>query len=151
MFQPIPRPNRRSAVDATLEIHESASAETPMTRSPDASALMRPTRSTSTPTTSTSAYMPRTCAPMIGKTSLCVWWCFSTTTYPVRFMIETITPKLANAVSIAGMTPGRRTISPSGAAGPVVAVSAGADQLRDLLRVRADERHDGGRDEADPG
>ena len=42
----------------------------PMTASPTESEVIRPIRSISPPTTITSAYIPRTCAPMIGKTSL---------------------------------------------------------------------------------
>ena len=60
--------------------------------------------------------MPSTCAPMIGKTSSCAWWLCSTTTYPVRFIIEAITARLATAAIIAGTTPGRRRISLRGAA-----------------------------------
>ncbi len=60
--------------------------------------------------------MPSTCAPMIGKTESCEWWCSSTTTYPARFITETITPKLARLATIARITPGRRRISASGAA-----------------------------------
>ena len=74
-------------------------------------------RSITSPITSTSAYIPTTWAPMIGNTLLaaCPWW--STTTAPVRVMSPTITPKLACPASSAGITPGRRTISRSGAAG----------------------------------
>ena len=41
-----------------------------MTRSPLTSARVRPIRSMRSPTTITSAYIPITCAPMIGKTTL---------------------------------------------------------------------------------
>ena len=71
-------------------------------------------RSMIRPTTSTSAYMPITCAPMIGNT-LCAAWCWwSTTTAPVSVMTPTITPKLAWAASSAGITPGRAMIWRSG-------------------------------------
>ena len=42
-----------------------------MIDSPPTSACVRPIRSITVPTTSTSAYIPSTCAPMIGKTSFC--------------------------------------------------------------------------------
>jgi hypothetical protein len=61
-----------------------------------------------------------------------------------------MTPKLANAVSIAGITPGRLMISASDAldAGTCTRVD-GRDQLRDLLRVGTDESDDRRRADAD--
>jgi hypothetical protein len=55
---------------------------------------------------------------MIGNTASCAWWCTCTTTYPDRFITDTITAKLARLAAIAGSTPGRRRISASGAAAP---------------------------------
>ena len=64
-------PEEQEAVAGTPVAQMSPSAEAPITSRPDDErAAMRPTRSISTPTTRTSAYMPSTCAPMIGKTSL---------------------------------------------------------------------------------
>ena len=56
---------------------------------------------------------------MIGNTLWPAWWWWSTTTEPVRVMIPTITAKLAWPATSAGSTPGRRTISRSGAGGAV--------------------------------
>jgi hypothetical protein len=67
----MPSPNSNSAVAGTLVVHCSDSVETPITSSPATSAGVRPTRSISAPTTSTSAYMPSTCAPTIGNTESC--------------------------------------------------------------------------------
>ena len=44
---------------------------TAMITSPPASAGGRPIRSISAPTTSTSAYIPKTCAPITGNTDDC--------------------------------------------------------------------------------
>src|SRR5829696_3035091 len=115
-FQPMPRPNSETAVAATLSTHRRLSAETAITSSPPARAGVRPIRSISEPITSTSAYMPSTWAPMIGNTLWPSWPWWSTTTEPVRVMIPTITAKLAWPATSAGSTPGRRTISPNGAA-----------------------------------
>ena len=123
-----------------------------MTTSPAASAGVRPTRSISAPTTSASAYIPRTWAPMIGKTESWEWWWSTTTTYPARFITETMTPKLARLAAIAGITPGRRMISASGAAEATAGVAVpGADELSDRARVGPHRQHHGERDERDPG
>ena len=52
----------------------SKSVDNAITTSPTSSAGVRPTRSISVPITSTSAYIPNTCAPMIGKTECWLWW-----------------------------------------------------------------------------
>ena len=114
-FQPRPRPNSASAVRPTLSIHSRLITDTAITSRPPASAGVRPMRSITSPTTITSAYMPTTCAPMIGNTlwPSCPWW--STTTAPVSVITATITAKLACAASRAGTTPGRASSSRSGA------------------------------------
>jgi hypothetical protein len=68
--------------------------------------------------------MPMKCAPMMGKTSWCTWWKWSTTTAPVRVMTPTITPQLAWAATSAGTTPGRRRTSPMGAACAVTSIGS---------------------------
>src|SRR5262245_10012558 len=73
-FQPIPSPKRRNAVVGTLVAHTRPAQETAITNRPPSSAGPRPILSISVPMTSTSAYMPRTCAPMIRKTDCCEWW-----------------------------------------------------------------------------
>ncbi len=78
-------------------------------------------RSISSPITSTSAYMPITCAPMIGKTAVAAWCWWSVTTAPVSVITPTITANEAWPASRAGIAPGRRTISRSGAAGALSA------------------------------
>ena len=94
-FQPRPRPKSAIAVAGTLSTHSSEITDTAIPSSPPYSATRRPIRSISRPTTSTSAYIPITCAPMIGNT-LCAAWCWwSTTTDPVSVITPTITPKLA--------------------------------------------------------
>ena len=60
--------------------------------------------------------MPTMCRLITVKTSACSWWC-PTTMYPLRFITDTITPKLASAAITADGTPGRSRISRSGAAG----------------------------------
>ncbi|HET8651399.1 MAG TPA: hypothetical protein VFM13_02395 [Gaiellaceae bacterium] len=54
--------------------------ETAITTRPVASARVRPILSITGPITSTSAYIPSTWAPMIGKMRCCAWWRCSTTT-----------------------------------------------------------------------
>ena len=66
-------------------------------------------------------------------------------------MTETITAMDANPARIAGITPGRRTISLSGAAGCGLRASSRGDQLGDALRVGPDEQHEGERDEEHAG
>jgi hypothetical protein len=67
-FHPRPSPNRAIAVAATLSTQSSEITERAMTSRPPYSATLRPIRSISRPTTSTSAYIPITWAPMIGNT-----------------------------------------------------------------------------------
>ena len=67
-FQPRPRPNSATAVATTLSIHRSEITESAISTRPPDSATCLPIRSMIRPTTSTSAYMPITCAPMIGNT-----------------------------------------------------------------------------------
>ena len=67
-FQPSPRPNSATAVATTLSIHSSEITDSAITTRPPDSETCLPIRSMIRPTTSTSAYMPITCAPMIGKT-----------------------------------------------------------------------------------
>ena len=80
MFQPSPSPSSRTAVAKTLETQSSPIVDSAITTSPTSSAGVRPTRSISAPITRTSAYIPKTCAPMIGKTESWLWWWCSTTT-----------------------------------------------------------------------
>src|SRR4051812_24040486 len=120
-FHPRPRPNSATAVAGTLDTHRRLATDSAMSSRPPASDGVRPTRSTTSPATITSAYIPTTCAPMIGKTLCAAWWKWSTTTAPVSVITATITAKLACAASTAGMTPGRRRSSPNGAAGGLVA------------------------------
>ena len=61
--------------------------------------------------------MPTTWAPMIGNTVSPGWCWWSTTIAPVSVITATITANDAWPASSAGITPGRRTISRSGAAG----------------------------------
>ena len=72
-FQPRPSPKRAAAVAGTLAIQSRLMHETAMSASPPTSAGGLPIRSITSPTTSTRAYMPSTCAPMIGKTAS-PWW-----------------------------------------------------------------------------
>jgi hypothetical protein len=67
-FQLSPRPKRATAVAGTLSTHRRLIADAAITTRPPASAGVRPMRSITSPPTSTSAYVPTTCAPMIGKT-----------------------------------------------------------------------------------
>ena len=79
----------------TLSIHSSEITESAIRTSPPNSAISRPIRSMMFPTTRISAYMPITCAPMIGNTVCAAWCMWSTTTEPVSVITPTITPKLA--------------------------------------------------------
>ena len=139
-FQPIPRPNRTTAVAGTDSTHSRLEQDTAITSSPPASAGVRPMRSISSPITSTSAYMPITCAPMIGKTAVASWCWWSVTTAPVSVITPTITANEAWPASSAGIAPGRRTISRSGAAGALSAAGVGVQQLGDPLRVGPHEQ-----------
>ena len=68
-FQPSPRPNSATAVAGTLSIHSSEITDRAIRISPpNSDDSARPIRSMIRPTTITSAYMPITCAPMIGNT-----------------------------------------------------------------------------------
>ena len=67
-FQPRPRPNSATIEAATPVIHSRLIVETAMSSRPPASARVRPTASTMSPTTMISPNIPMTCAPMIGKT-----------------------------------------------------------------------------------
>ena len=73
-FQPRPRPNSATAVAGTLSIHTRLTTDTAITNRPPASDGLRPILSIRSPTTITSAYMPTTCAPMIGNTLWPAWW-----------------------------------------------------------------------------
>ncbi|HEU6443714.1 MAG TPA: hypothetical protein VFL61_01510 [Gaiellaceae bacterium] len=79
-FHPSPRPKSRTAVMKTPSNSWMPAQDTAITVKPVASARVRPMRSITGPITSTSAYMPSTCAPMIGKMRCCAWWRCSTTT-----------------------------------------------------------------------
>src|SRR5215212_829702 len=131
-FQPMPKPNSTSAVVVTSSTHSRLMTEAPMISSPPASARVRPMRSTTWPTTRTSAYMPSTWAPMIGNTWWPAWCWWSTTTAPVSVITPTITAKDAWPASSAGMAPGRRTISRSGAAG----TGSGSSAVRSSSAMR---------------
>ncbi len=143
----MPRPNSTTAVATTDSTHSRLETETAITSRPPASAGVRPMRSIRLPITSTSAYIPSTCAPMIGKTSWPAWCWWSTTTEPVSVITPTITPNDAWPASSAGIAPGRRMISRSGAAGAWAAGSPVSQQLGDPLRVGAHEQHEHQRDE----
>src|SRR3954451_20875786 len=65
---PRPSPNSAAAVAGTLVIHRRLDTDTAINSSPPASDVVRPMRSMRSPTTITSAYIPTTCAPMIGNT-----------------------------------------------------------------------------------
>ena len=110
---------------------------------------MRPIRSISDPTTSTSAYIPSTCAPMIGNTSLCVMVVVLDDDVAAEVHHRHHHAEARQRASIAGRTPGRTMISRSGAAG-VFVVGVRADPLGDLLRVRPHEQHEQARHECDP-
>ena len=53
----------------------SAALETAISVSPATMAVRRPIRSTTSPITSTSPYMPRMWRLMIVKIEPCAWWC----------------------------------------------------------------------------
>src|SRR5262245_29937770 len=116
-FQPRPSAKRASAVAGTLAIQRRLTVETAMSRRPPTSEGGRPILSTTSPTTRTSAYIPSTWAPMIGKTASPEWLWWSTTTAPVSVITPTMTPKLAWAARIDGITPRRLRISLNGAGG----------------------------------
>ena len=86
--------------------------------------------------------MPTTCAPMIGNTLWPGWCWWSTTIAPVSVITPTITANDAWPASSAGIAPGRRTISRSGAAGAELALGIGAQQLGDPARVGPDGQHE---------
>src|SRR4051794_37555572 len=131
-FQPMPRPNSTIAVVVTSSTHSRLMTETPMISSPPASARVRPMRSTTSPTTRTSAYMPNTWAPMMGNTWWPAWCWWSTTIAPVSVITPTITAKDAWPASSAGIAPGRRMISRSGAAG----TGSGSSAVRSSSAMR---------------
>ena len=68
MFQPSPSPSSKTAVAKTLVTHNIPIVDSAITTRPTSSADVRPTLSIAAPITNTSAYMPNTCAPMMGKT-----------------------------------------------------------------------------------
>jgi hypothetical protein len=67
-FQPNPRQKSAAAIAGTLSTHTSPLTERPMSSRPPDNETVRPIRSTTSPTTITSAYMPTTVTPMIGRT-----------------------------------------------------------------------------------
>ncbi|HEV3480218.1 MAG TPA: hypothetical protein VG144_12315 [Gaiellaceae bacterium] len=73
-FQPRPSPKSRTPVMTTPSKTWMPAHDTAISASPPASAGVRPMRSMNEPTKSTSAYIPSTCAPMIGKIRCCAWW-----------------------------------------------------------------------------
>ncbi|HEX7256339.1 MAG TPA: hypothetical protein VF236_10470 [Gaiellaceae bacterium] len=79
-FQPRPSPKSRTPVIQTPSNTWIPAQDAAITLSPIASARVRPIRSITGPITSTSAYIPSTCAPMIGKIRCCACSRWSTTT-----------------------------------------------------------------------
>ena len=69
------------------------------------------------PTTMTSEYIPMMWKLITVKMSpsACPW---PTTTYPARFITDTMTAKLVTAAITAVIVPGRLSTSESGGAGP---------------------------------
>ncbi|HVD26396.1 MAG TPA: hypothetical protein VNB86_10420 [Gaiellaceae bacterium] len=67
-FQPRPRPKRSAAVAGTPSKNWIPAQQTDIRTSPPRIAGVRPIRSITGPITRTSAYIPSTCAPTIGKT-----------------------------------------------------------------------------------
>ena len=109
------------------------------------SAGVRPIRSITSPTTSTSAYIPSTCAPMIGKTSRRAWWCWSTTTYAGQRSSRRPSRRSSPARRAApGSRPGAAGSRRSGAAGAARRSASAACESSAIRfgsgRTKSDER-----------